>query len=172
MKTLILKARVLPRGVSDAAVTGAVGFVQMFVLFFVPACVVGTVARSLEAGLFTCLIIYVFWLLFTVRHLRCDEQALEFVRTLGMPKRIPWAELGSVEEVPRAELVLRGWLWPPFPAREMTPSLTSIGHYRISWREGDAYFPPRDVQAFLEAIRRGREGAAQQGDGADARRRG
>jgi hypothetical protein len=159
MEGLIIKARILPRRISDAAVAGVIGLVQGLALFVVPAFVVGVLTQSPGVGWLTFLAIYVLWLLFTVRHLRCDEEALEFVRTLGTPKRIPWAHLESVEEAPRAELVLRGWLWPPFPAREMTPSLTSLGHYRIRWRGGEAYFPPKDVQQFLDAIQKGRERA-------------
>lgn len=160
MKPLTLKARVLPRGLIDALVSGMIGVVQVFVLFVMPAFLVAFATGSAVAALLAFLAIYAVWLLFTVRHLHCDGQALVFVRALGTPKRIPWAELDSVEEVGRRELVLRGWLWPPFPCREMTPSLTSIGHYRVRWSGGDAYFPPKDVEEFLEAIRKGREGAA------------
>lgn len=165
METLTIKARILPRRISDALVAGVIGLAQALVLFVVPAFVVGVLTQSLGIGWFTFLVIYALWLLFTVRHLRCDEDALEFVRILGTPKRIPWEYLESVEEAPQAELVLRGWLWPPFPAREMTLSLTSLGHYRIRWRGGETYFPPKDVQQLLDAIQKGREHAARQEDG-------
>jgi hypothetical protein len=109
--------------------------------------------------------LYLVWVLFTVRHLRCDEGALELVRVLGSPHRIPWTELESVEEVSRMELVWCGWLWPPFPVREMTPSLTSIGHFRIRWQGRDTYFPPQDAPQFLKVIGRMRERTALLRDG-------
>jgi hypothetical protein len=63
----------------------------------------------------------------------------------------------SIEEVPRAEVVLRAWLSPRFPPRESTASWTSVGHYRIRWQGGTAYFPPKDVQRFVHAMQIGRE---------------
>jgi hypothetical protein len=79
---------------------------------------------------------------------------------LGARKKIPWANVESIEEASQAELVLRGWLWPRFPPREYTASMTSIGHYRICWQGGTAYFPPKDVQQFLYAVHVGRSMAA------------
>ena len=81
---------------------------------------------------------------------------------LGSPGKIPWADVESIEPASPDEVVVHGWLWPRFPMREMTPTLTSVGHYRIRWQGGAAYFPPRDVQQFLYAMDVGRWYATRQ----------
>jgi hypothetical protein len=106
--------------------------------------------------LMTFMLMSLFVGLCTVQHLRCDEEGLQFVRPLGAQK-ILWADVESIEEVSRAEVVLRGWLSPRFPSRESTASWTSVGHFRIRWQGGTAYFPPKDVQRFLYAMQTGRE---------------
>lgn len=100
--------------------------------------------------------------LFVVWQLRCDEEGLEFVRALGNPGKILWSEIESIEPPSPDEVMLQGWLWPRFPMREMTPTLTSVGHYRIRWAGGVAYFPPRDARQFLYAMEIGRWHATRQ----------
>jgi hypothetical protein len=41
-----------------------------------------------------------------------------------------------------------------FKPREMTASLTAVGHYRIRFTAGTAYFPPANAERFEVAIRR------------------
>jgi hypothetical protein len=92
--------------------------------------------------------ILVVLLAFTVWSITLTAQGIHFHRLLGTPKFLPWTSVHSVEIVPRRELIFRGWLWPLFPAREMTASLTSLQHYRITWRDGFCYYPPADTRAF------------------------
>jgi hypothetical protein len=154
-----VQPRILPRRLSDAALGLAIGLVQFFVflvLMLIPTLAVGILTQNAIAAALTFMALFVFTsiliLLFTVRHLRCDAEGLEFVRVLGTPKKLSWADVISIEEAPQAEVVLHGWLWPGIPPREATSSLTSLGHYRISWQGGTAYFPPNNVQQFLYAI--------------------
>lgn len=164
-----IEPRILPHGPLDAAVGLAVGLLQLFaviVVALIPAVVVSNMTQSalvvLPTFLVSFLIVSLIPNLFVVWRLRCDAERLEFVRALGRPKKIPWSKVESIEAASQAEVILQGWLWPRFPMREMSPSMSSIGHYRISWQGGAAYFPPADVQRFHYAMQIGHGYAAAQ----------
>lgn len=166
---MTIEPRLLPRGPFDAAVGLAIGVLHLFaviVVALVPTYAVKILTQNslavVLAFLVTFIVASLFPYLFVVWRLRCDEEGLEFVRVLGRPRKIPWANVESIEEASEAEVVLRGWLWPRFPPREMTQSITSVGHYRIRWQGGAAYFPPRDVRRFLYAMQIGRGYATRQ----------
>lgn len=159
---MTIEPRLAPRGLVDAAVGLGIGVLNLgvvTVLALVPTYAIHFLTPNPLAVLptFVCsfILLSLFPYLFVVRRLRCDEEGLEFVRMLGKPGKIPWAMVESIEEVSRAELLWQGWLRPRFPMREMTESITSVGHYRIRWQGGAAYFPPRDVARFLYAMQIG-----------------
>ncbi len=155
----VINPRILPRNFADAALGLAVGLAEIFVVFalLMPTAVtaIGVLTGSAIAAAITLGLLYlllpVVVLLVTVWQLRIDAEGIEFVRALGSPKKIPWSSVTSIEEASQKEVVVRGWL-TSFPPREATTSLSSIGHYRISWQGGSAYFPPADVEHFLYAV--------------------
>src|SRR5690349_8833631 len=125
-----VKPRFLPRGPVDAALSFGAFVIQFAALFMVPSLIVATFI-SLRSG-FLCLVaIYVVFLLFTVKELRVTDDGIQFVRLAGSPKRLPWGQISAITKATSRELILHGWLWPLLPAREMTPSLTTRGHYKI-----------------------------------------
>ena len=88
-----VQPRILPRRLSDAALGLAIGLVQFFVflvLMLIPTLAVGILTQNAIAAALTFMALFVFTsiliLLFTVRHLRCDAEGLEFVRVLGTPE--------------------------------------------------------------------------------------
>ena len=143
-----ISPRILPRGVVDLLVAVAVGTCQTLVLFGIPAMIVFVLTHSPFASFLTFVAVYIVFLLFSVRYISLGSDGILFHRVWGTPKLLPWGSITGIETVPRNELVLRGWLWPIFPAREMTASLTSLNHYRISWVGGFRYYPPRDAPEF------------------------
>jgi len=147
----------MPRDMLDVVICVSVAAVQLLALVGLPAGVTVLATGNADAGTSVALGVLLVWLLFSVRYIRCDGQGLHLKRVLGSPKLIPWGQIDSVEEASRRELVLRGWLWPLFPAREMTTSLTAQGHYRIRFKGRDLYYPPGDSAQFLSAIRAGRD---------------
>ena len=137
--------RILPRGLVDFAISSVVGVFQTFILFGAPAAIAFFLTGSTAITFGTFCVAYVFFLLFCVRHISLGEDGIKFHRLLGTPKFLPWSRITSISPASRRELILRGWLWPIFPAREMTASLTSLNHYRIAWVDGFCYYPPRDA---------------------------
>ena len=95
---------------------------------------------------------YGFALLFMVRRLTVSSDGLRFHRVLGSPKFLAWERISSVAIAPRNELILRGWLWPLFPSRESTPSLSALKHYRITWDGGFCYYPPARTEDFEQYV--------------------
>ena len=110
-------------------------------------------SSALVAG-FGFLVVYAIFLSMSVWSLELTTDGIRFARFLGSPKFIPWNQISTVKRVPRSELILHGWLWPPFPAREMTASLSSRDHFRIQYATGFRYFPPSDPDSFEEVVRR------------------
>lgn len=144
----------MPRDMIDWVVICTVGVLQVFVLLVLPALVVGTIFQSFMIGFATYCFAYSVFLLFVVRKLSIDDSGILFARVLGYPKSVKWTDIESIEKVGRKELILRGWLWPLFPAREMTACLSCKNHFRIKWREGFSYFPPRHEGDFEELVRK------------------
>lgn len=149
---IIVKPHVWPRDGTDAAVAVGVGCLQLLVLFLLPAIVVGVISRSLVVGILTYLALYGIWLLLSVTKLELSSSGIRFVRVLGKPKFLSWSEISSVAPASREEVVLHGWLWPPFPAREMTFSLSSLGHYAIRSDGRTTYYPPAEPRVFEQFV--------------------
>ena len=146
-----IKPRILPRDVLDVLIGVLVGAFQIAILFVLPALIDGVTINS-GAGLLTFVLVYAMSLLFMVRSVEIEQEGLRFRRVLGSPKVLPWTHILSVDEAPRRELVLRGWLWPLFPAREMTACLSAKHHFRIRWQGGFCYCPPESVDEFRSAV--------------------
>lgn len=138
----------MPRDLIDLALTLIVCPVQLGFLFVLPSYLVFLITNSRQFALLLFFVVYLIFLLFSVWGLGLSSEGIRFKRLLGSPKFVPWQDILSIEEAPRWELIRKGWLWPLFPAREMTASLSSIGHYRISWHDGFCYFPPADNLYF------------------------
>jgi hypothetical protein len=146
-----IKPRFLPRDLLDILIGLPVGALQVGVLLILPSVLAALLLNPL-VGVLTYPVIYTVWLLFSVRSITVDVNGIAFHRVFGSPKHLRREEIVSVEEAPRREVVLCGWLWPLFPAREMTPSLSALHHFRIRWAGGYCYFPPKDVAAFPTLI--------------------
>jgi hypothetical protein len=150
-----VKPRIMPRSIGDFCMGFFVVFpVQMFVLFILPGLVGYLVSHSELMALLPPVIVYLLFLAFSVWSITLTPEGIRFHRLIGVPKFLPWSSISSVEIASQRELITKGWLWPLFPAREMTPSLSSVRHYRISWREGFCYYPPAEAAAFEAHVRR------------------
>lgn len=145
-------ARFLPRDFFDLAVSILVGSIQAAALFVLPFLMAFFIAKSVLMALLAPIIIYGIFTLYSVRFVMVDAKGITFSRMLGYSKFLAWPEVKNICLAPRRELIWHGWLWPLLPAREMTTSLSSLGHYRISWNGGYCYFPPKDTQLFEAAV--------------------
>jgi len=151
--TLKIKPRTLPRDFSDVLIGLFVALpVQVATLFFLPSGLVWWITGSPILGFLTLLVIYAVWLCFTVWSLELSADGIRFARFCGAPKFLRWEDITDISEAPRREVVIHGWLWPMFPAREMTPALSALGHFRIRWRYGISYFPPAQTEEFRRQI--------------------
>ena len=159
-KPVMIRPRILPRDFVDFCLSLAVGLFQTTLLFGIPALLAFLASLSFGLGVLISLCIgfvasflaYCFFLLFVVRRLTVTVDGLRFHRVLGSPKFLTWDTISSVTVTPRSELILRGWLWPLFPSREMTPSLSSLQHYRISWDADFCYYPPAQSEVFEQHV--------------------
>lgn len=146
--------RFAPRDLADALISAAIGIVQIFVLFVLPGMLVQLATGGGSLGLMTGLVLYCVFALCSVSKVEVGSAGIRFKRLLGSPRFLPWSAITGVAEAPRRELIVHGWLWPLLPPREMSPSCTSLGHYRIQYGERFVYFPPSDAAAFLAAVER------------------
>ena len=155
IRTMRIEPRFFPRDLIDVLVGLPIAVLQVVLVMGVPTLIV-TLSVSKEAGAITFLLIALLYLiscLFVVRSLEIEPDHILFRRVLGNRNRLAKSEIVSVEEAPRGEVVIHGWLWPPFPfSREMTTCLSAKHHFRIRWKDGFCYFPPREVEQFRCAI--------------------
>lgn len=153
MEPKIIKPQIGPRDIIDGRISALVGLVQMLLLFGIPCGITYMVTRNPFVVVAVFVAVYLSFLSFSVFRLEASVSGLYFKRLLGSPKFLRWDEIKEIKEVGRRELVLQGWLWPLFPAREMTPSLSSLHHYRITWGRRHCYYPPENPQEFEELVR-------------------
>jgi len=147
--TTIIKPRFLPRRFSDFLITCLIAFpLQAIGLFITPSLLAFAVSGSMGMALLVAAFIYILFLSHSVWNVALTVDGIRFRRLCGSPRLVAWHDVASIVEVPRSELIIKGWLWPLFPAREMTACLSSERHYRISWHEGYCYFPPADPEGF------------------------
>lgn len=152
MDETVFKPRFSPRSIGDAFVSFLVGLLQVVLLFLLPTIVAFYLSDSFVMAALVINATYLLFLLFSVTKVSVSPAGIRFFRYLGSPKILEWSEIEDIERVSRGEIVLRGWLWPLFPAREMTPSLTSTGHIRIRYGRKFVYFPPKDIAAFERSV--------------------
>ena len=151
--TVRISPRINSRGFSDFCVVWFVAFpVLLVALFIVPGLVSYLLSGSWRVGVGVPVVIYFVFLAFSVWSISISSEGIQFNRWLGSPKFLPWGRIASISVAPRWELILRGWFWPLLPAREMTASLTSLDHYRITWDTGFCYYPPADPLLFEEHV--------------------
>jgi len=152
-KDLIMAPRVCPRGLSDFCVCAFLVFpIQLLTLFVLPAAIAFAVTHSTAFALAIVAVVFLVFAAFSVARVSLSSQGMRFHRVLGGPKFLRWEQITSVEIAPQRELVLRGWLWPLFPAREMTACLSSLQHFRIRWDNGFCYYPPADSEVFEQYV--------------------
>lgn len=151
-----VKANLKPRNTADAIVCSITAVLLIGLLTAVPGFLVWAFTSSIPLGVVAGIAFYVFFLRHVVTELEVSDSGIRFVRRLGTPRELAWAELDSVEEVAPLEVMLWGWFLPPFPAREMSPSFSMYGHVAFRWKGRTVYFPPRGPGSF----RGSREGAA------------
>ena len=159
-KPIVIRPRILPRDFIDVCLSVSIGLFQTALFFGIPALLAFFVTRSLGVArihslgvaLLAYCVAYGLFFLFVVRRLTVAADGLHFHRVLGSPKFLSWERISTVAIAPRKELILRGWLWPLFPSREITPSLSALRHYRISWDTGFCYYPPAHTEDFEQHI--------------------
>jgi hypothetical protein len=128
--------------------------VQALGLFIMPGLIAFLISGSWKFGVAVPAVIYFVFLSFSVWSMTLSADGIRFHRLFGSPKFLPWSTVQTVEIAPRWEVITKGWFWPLLPAREMTTSLTSLRHYRISWAGGFCYYPPADAEAFRQYVTR------------------
>lgn len=161
---VVFRPRIVPYDAVDCAVAVAVGTIQFFMLFLAPAMVVYLVTQSLFPACAILAMMYLLILSWLVRSVVVGENGIRFIRLLGKPKFLSWQAITAVEEVRRREVVFFGWLWPIFPAREMTATLTSQHHFKVRWRDGYCYFAPKEYFLFSDLVCRHRMASKQDKD--------
>jgi hypothetical protein len=144
-----VKPRIMPRDFIDCLLSLSVSLLLVSILFGIPALAAYAITHSRVAAVVTFCLVYALFSCFAVTRLTLSAAGIQFHRLFGSPRFLPWSRIVSISFAPRGELVLRGWLWPPFPAREMTASLTAREHLRITWQDGYCYFPPAEPEAVL-----------------------
>lgn len=144
--------RFLPRDALDWVLSITAGLMLTCVLFGIPAAVAFAITGSRGVALITCAVAYGVFLLFSVRRLSLSPSGIRFHRVFGSPRFLPWSAISSIAAAPRAEVVIRGWLWPLFPPRESTPSLSALQHFRIAWDHRVCYYPPADPEMFRQYV--------------------
>src|SRR6476646_6142082 len=128
----------------DALITVFVAIIQISALFGFPGFLIYWVTGSEITAWLVAISIYFLFLSFSVFSLAVGEEGIKFNRLFGSPKSLSWTDITAIEPVSSQEIIFEGWLWPLFPAKEMTFCLSSRGHYKISYRGGHCYYPPEN----------------------------
>ncbi len=155
-----VKPRIMTRDFCEVLLFFVIFPLQIVPIFILPPLLVFVVTlmtgvnsdTSFGLAFLTFSVLYFIWMTFSVWSLRLSEKGIEFVRLFGKPKLLLWNEITDIAEAPRKEILIKGWLWPMFPCREMTACLSALRHFRISWSKDCCYFPPVDADNFLKLV--------------------
>jgi hypothetical protein len=150
-----------PRDIVDLALSVTLGATLSVAFVLLPAVGVAALLRQLGVNRLCTgeLVLFTYWAIAaglisaSVFRVTYDQHGLRFVRLAGSPRLIRWDDMAEVGPAPRSEVFLKGWLWPLWPPREATWSMTLLGHVRIVHVGGVTYLPPRDLPGFLSLMR-------------------
>lgn len=146
--------RVAPRDLQDTLIAVVIGTFQTAVLFGLPGLAAYLAFGNVEIALAVAIALYLLFVSCCVSELTLSGEGIRLHRLLGGPRLLAWKDIRSVHAATREELLMQGWLWPIVLPREMTPTMTSLGHYRIQFGERWIYFPPKDAAGFEAAVAR------------------
>lgn len=157
-----ISPKMYPDNSQDLLVALLVGIFQIAILFGLPGFIVYWLSGSTVLAWAIMISLYVLFLSFSVFSLSLDDKGIKFHRLFGIPKNLTWDEIVKIEHVSPRELVVKGWLWPLFPAKEMTACFSTRGHFKITYQGGFCFYPPKDVETFTALIRQSKPSALSQ----------
>jgi hypothetical protein len=145
----VFRPRILPRDATDwllglsmgLPIGGAIvgGFMWLSHRFGLP----------IELGLIPALSIAIVIFLAGIQRITVHDTGLELHRKLGSPRFVEWSDLHGIRRASRAEVF---WASVFQPQRICSLCLSFRDQYRMDWRYGYFYYPPRELEAFLEAV--------------------
>jgi hypothetical protein len=83
-----------------------------------------------------------------------DDDGVHFLRYLSAPDDWPWTSITFIRPATRWEVLWAGMLRPLLFPRERSNCSSLLGHYRIQGKTDYCFFPPKNPEAFVEAIAR------------------
>lgn len=83
-----------------------------------------------------------------------DDDGLHFQRRFRSSEDWPWATIVAIRPATRREVAWDGWIRPLLNPRERTTCMSALGHYRIQGTTDYCFFPPKNPEAFVEAVAR------------------
>ena len=140
-----------------------VALVQFFVLITLPYFALFQFTKSEFVFVVLISTIGLTFLSFSVFSVSVSEEGIRLKRLLGSPKLITWQDFKGISRASPREVIIYGWLWPLFPAREMSLSMNVSGHVRIFYRDKYLFFPPESFEEFQNAIEKYRAKAFSHG---------
>ena len=147
----VVRPRITPEDATDLLITGAAG-VLIFAMLLGPAALLWWMTGHwILAAVFLAGAAFLGYRN-VVGLLRINAEGMHFSRHSAIPEVLRWKDITEIRPASRGEVVVLGWLWLPVPAREASPSLSSLGHYRITSRTGFCFYPPEDEQRFLALL--------------------
>ena len=146
------KPKITTSGFIDFVIFLTFGILQTVIMFALPGYLIFSVTGNEILGWASGAALYIVFTLFIVKSITISESGIDLKRMFGNPKSIPWDRVRGYIEVTPKEVIIFGWLWPLFPAREMTPCMSCKGHVRIQLDDGYFYYPPNDLHRFREAL--------------------
>ncbi len=148
-----IKPRILPRNILDILIGVPILVYGVVVVYLLPVFMVLLIFDSVICAIILFLLIWGYFVFGGVRYLVVDENGILFKRIIGNPKYIAWENLENVELSKPLNTVLKGWIWPLTPPREMTFSLSAHGHFEFEYNGGKiVFFPPKSENELLNVI--------------------
>lgn len=104
--------------------------------------------------LLSCIFLIAWVSQYQVSRLLIGVNGVEFQNASRAIRSLAWDRIHSIRPATRGEVFIQGWLWPPFPSKEPTKTLSTCGHFRIEWDQDYCFFPPKDPALFEQTIMR------------------
>ncbi|NLS94128.1 MAG: hypothetical protein GXX96_18365 [Planctomycetaceae bacterium] len=89
-----------------------------------------------------------------VKALSIDADGLHFHRERLPPDDWPWQTVSAIRLASRWEVAWYGWFRSLLRPRDPTECNSALGHYRIQGKTDYCFYPPKNPEAFVEAVAR------------------
>jgi len=151
MQQVKIQPRILPRDFLDFLISFFI-FTFMLILVLIPGIVLVLITKKLIFFIVTNLVIIFFILKYSTVYISISKKGITFHTILGKPRFVDWKEIVRIQKTTTSQFIKEAILTPSTVVRETGTAFTAKGYYKITWKYGYFFFPPKNPKEFVTLV--------------------